>query len=114
MPLGNYVTLKEGVPERMHFIDDRKEARTIADSVTHQPKSVTAGLMLVDRLNGELLQVGGVPAPAQFSIIAEGLYAKIEPYLPGKTYKDFEFIVTQRGFGFMARYTVEVIPYKAS
>ena len=107
MPLGNIVMLKPDNPERMHFFDHRIETRTITDPVTRQPKLSNVLVMLVDRLDGAVVN-------AQFSTLAETLYAKLEPYLTGKLYQQYEFIVTQRGTGFTTKYTVENLPYKAS
>ena len=103
MPLGNYVILKADTPERMHFTDHRIEVRTITDSVTRGPKPVNCLVFTVDRLNGQEVN-------AQFSTMAETLYAKFEAYLKDNLYRNYEFIVTQRGFGFQTRYTVEAIP----
>ena len=103
MPLGNYVILTQDTPERMHFTDHRLETRTITDSLTLKPTPKNVALFTVDRLNGQ-------PVAAQFSVMAETLYAKFEAYLKDNLYRNYEFIVTQRGFGFQTRYTVEAIP----
>ena len=103
MPLGNYVILKADTPERMHFTDHHIEIRPITDSLTRRTTPKNVALFDVDRLDGQ-------PVNAQFSILAEGLYAKFETYLKDNLYRNYEFIVTQRGFGFQTRYTVEAIP----
>ena len=103
MPLGNYVILKPDTGERMHFVEHRIEPRTVTDNVTLRPKAVNVLVLSVDRLNGQAVA-------AQFSTMSETLYAKLEAYLAGNVYRNYEFIITQRGTGFQTRYTVEAIP----
>ena len=103
MPLGNYVILQSGIPERMHFTDDHIEVRTVTDNVTLKPKQVNVLLFSVDRLNGAAVA-------AQFSTMSESLYAKFAAYLTYKLYRNYDFIVTQNGTGYTTRYTVQAIP----
>lgn len=110
MPLGNYVILEDGVPERLHFVSHTLETRTITDPKTLQPAARNVALFQVDRVNGQLLIMNGVPYTAILSVMAEGLYGKLEAYLPGNVYRDYEFIITKRGIGYTTKYTVEVIP----
>jgi len=105
MPLGNYVILKTDVPERMHFAGHRIEARTVTDNVTLKPKEVNVLVMTVDRLNGAAVA-------AQFSTMSESLYAQLEPYLKDWLYKNYEFIIVQRGHGYQTKYSVDIIPFK--
>jgi hypothetical protein len=102
-PLGNYVILQSGVPERMHFTDDHIEVRTVTDNVTLKPKQVNVQIFSVDQLNG-------AQVAAQFSTMSESLYAKFAAYLPNQLYRNYDFIVTQNGTGYTTRYTVQAIP----
>jgi hypothetical protein len=104
MPLGNYVLLEQGVPERMHFSGHAIEVRTITDPQTGRPGTRNVLVMDVDRLNGN-------PTTAKFSTMAETLYRQFEPYLPNQVYRNYEFIVKQTGSGFQTRYTVDRIPF---
>ncbi len=103
MPLGNYVILEEGVPERVHFISHVLDKRDITDPKTLQPVTRNVALFTVDRLNGQ-------PVNAMLSVMAEKLYAKFEAYLPGQVYRNYDFIITKRGTGFRTTFTVEIVP----
>ncbi len=103
MPLGNYVIFDEGVPERLHFSDHQKRVKTITDPQTGRPRTINAVDFTVDRLNGQ-------PVVSTLSIIQEGLYASIEPYLKERQYLAYDFIITKRGTGYQTKWTVEVIP----
>ncbi len=103
MPLGNYVILQDGVPERVHLVAHTLELRDVTDSRTLLPTKKNVAIFNVDRLNGQ-------PVTAQLSVMAEGLYAKLEAYLPGQLYRGYEFIITKRGTGFTTRFSVEAIP----
>lgn len=106
MPLGNYVILEAGIPERVHFTSHTLETRTITDPRTLQPVSRNIALFNVDRLNGQ-------EVTAQLSVMAEKLYAKLEAYLPGQVYRGYDFIITKRGEGFRTTFGVEAIPISA-
>ncbi len=100
--LSNYVALVPGVPTRMHFTDDYKIQRTIADRETGKPKPIDSLVFYVDELNGE-------PASRTFSILSQKLAAHFEPFLPDKRYGGYDFIVTQMGEGFLKDWNVQVI-----
>ena len=102
-PLGNYVMLQQGTPERMHFSEIHTETRTVTDGVTGKSKPVQMMVATVDKHNG-------VAVNAQFTTMSEGLYAKFEAYLPDNLYRNYDFIVTQNGMGYTTRYTVTAIP----
>jgi len=95
--------LEQGIPERMHFSAFFKGTRDIIDSVTGRvvPKNVAE--FDVDRLNGQ-------PTNAKFSVLAEKLFAQLEPYTLDNTYKNYEFVVTRIGAGFTTSFSVQVIP----
>lgn len=100
MVLRNIVELVENVPARMHFVDHALVDKTINDPVLRKAKVATALVFVVDRLNGQ-------PASATFSILAEKLAAKLEPFLASARYRQYDFIITARGAGFLRDYTVE-------
>jgi len=100
--LMNYVQLVAGVPTRMHFTDDYKIERTIADKETGKPKPIRSLVFWVDELNGE-------DCTRTFSILSQKLAAHIEPFLPDKRYRGYDFIITQMGEGFLKDWNVQVI-----
>ena len=112
MPLQNYVIFTSGVPERLHFTDHSYEQRTITDKVTLRPTPRNILVMSVDEINGRKTDIHGLPIIAKLSAMAEGLAAKLEPYLPNKDYLRYDFIITQTGTDFLTRYTVQVLPRK--
>ncbi|GAI13134.1 unnamed protein product [marine sediment metagenome] len=100
--LMNYVQLVPGVPTRMHFTDDYKIDRTIADKETGKPKKIKSLVFWVDELEG-------VDAARTFSILSQKLAAHFEPFLPDKEYIHYDFIVTQIGDGFLKDWNVQPI-----
>ncbi len=110
MPLQNYVTFQSGIPERLHFSGHEYDQVTITDPVTHRAAPRNRLVMTVDEVNGSKTGPGGLPIIAKLSVLAEGLAAKLEPYLPGKTYLNYDFIITQTGAGYLSRYSVQVVP----
>jgi len=100
--LMNYVALVPGVPTRMHFTDDYKITRTIADRETGKPKPIESLVLWVDELNGE-------DVARTFSILSQKLAAHMTPLLPNKEYMKYDFIITQMGDGFLKDWNVQVI-----
>lgn len=100
--LANYVRLEPGIPTRMHFTDDYKIERTIADRESGKPKTIKSLVFYVDELDGE-------SASRTFSILSQKLAAHFEPFLPNKEYHGYDFIITQMGEGFLKDWNVQVI-----
>lgn len=100
--LSNYIALVPGVPTRMHFTDDYKIERTIADKETGKPKPIKSLVFYVDEVNGE-------PDSRTFSILSQKLAAHLEPFLKDKEYTGYDFIITQMGDGFLKDWNVQVI-----
>ena len=100
--LMNYIALEPGVPTRMHFTDDYYVDREIADRETGKPKRIRSLVFWVDELGGE-------DTARTFSILSQKLAAHFSPFLPGKEYTKYDFIVTQMGDGFMKDWNVQVI-----
>jgi len=100
--LMNYVRVVAGIPARMHFTDDYWVEREIADKETGKPKRIRSLVFWVDELDGE-------DVARTFSILSEKLAAHMTPYLPGKRYGGYDFIITQIGEGFLKDWNVQVI-----
>ena len=100
--LMNYVALVPGVPTRMHFTDHYYIKREIADKETGKPKPIESLVFWVDELNGE-------DTARTFSILSKKLAAHFEPFLPGKDYTNYNFIITQIGDGFLKDWNVQPI-----
>lgn len=100
--LMNYVRLVPGVPTRLHFTDDYKVERTIADTETGKPKTIKSLVFWVDEVNGQ-------PDARTFSLLSQKLSAHLEPYLKDKSYLRYDFIITQMGEGFMKDWNVQPI-----
>ena len=105
MPLGNYVIFENGVPERLHFAGHSKKIKDLTDPLTGLPAGRNAVDFAVDRLNG-------VPVVTTLSVIADSLYIQLEPFVEGKKYLDYDFLITHRGSGYSAKWSVTVIPLK--
>ena len=103
MPLGNIVMLEPDIPERMHFTAHVIAKRDITDPLTGKPGIRNVLEFDVDRLNGAAVS-------AKFGTFSEGLYGKLEAYLAGQVYKNYEFIISKHGTGYHTRYKVETIP----
>jgi hypothetical protein len=99
--LANYVELQRDVPTRLHFTDHYYVERLIADKELKREKTVRSLVMWVDRLNNE-------PCARTLSILSRKLASEIEPYLEGRRFRDFDFIITKRGEGFLTDYQVRV------
>jgi len=98
----NYVRLVAGVPTRMHFTDDYSIDRDIADRESGKPKRIRSLVFQVDELNGE-------DVSRTFSILSEKLAAHLTPFLPGKRYTHYDFIITEMGESFYKDWNVEPI-----
>jgi hypothetical protein len=99
MVLQNYVELKDGVPAKMHYLDHIIETRTITDPVSRRTEPRNVLVFTVDRLNDREVF-------AKFTTMAEKLASEFSPYLPDKSYRNFDFIITQRGEGYRRAWTV--------
>lgn len=103
MVLQNYIILEEGIPAALHFTDHAITAREITDPVTQETKIVNALVFTVDELNGR-------PVSAHYSTVSEKHALTFQPYLAGKKYTGYTFVITQVGKGFRRDYQVQVIP----
>jgi len=103
MPLGNWVMLETGKPERLHFVGHILTVRDITDPSTLRTVPRNVAVFDVDELNGNRVV-------AQFSVMSEKLYGQLEPYIKDKTYGDYDFTLTKVGSGFTTSYSVQVTP----
>ena len=103
MVLQNNVILVNGQPARMHFSADRLEKRTITDPQTGHPTIRNILVLDVDELGGQKVQ-------STFSTMAEKLASLIGPYLAGKKYLAYDFVITQSGEGYLRGWSVQVLP----
>ena len=99
----NYIALEEGIPLRLHFTDDYLVDRDITDPQTQKVKRIKSLVFWVDEVNGQ-------PASKSFSVVSQALAAKLQPYLAGKNYAGWTFVITKNGSGFTASFKVEAIP----
>lgn len=100
--LMNYVQLTPGVPKRLHFTDDYRIERTIADKETGKPKPIKSLVFWVDEEDGE-------PAAKTFSILSQKLASHLEPFLKDKRYTSYDFILTKMGDGFLSDWNIQAI-----
>ena len=100
--LMNFIALQEGIPTRMHFSDLYRVQRMIQDRELGVEKEVDSRVFFVDRLDGR-------PAGRTFSILSQKLWAQLEPFIPGRRFMEYEFIITKEGSGFSTEYRVQPI-----
>ena len=103
MVLQNTIILQEGVPARLHFTDHRIESRTITEPTTGRPAIRQVLALSVDTMDGR-------PVSAEFSTMAEKLAGQFEPYLKDKSYRGYDFTITQFGDGFTRSWSVKATP----
>jgi len=102
--LMNYIALETDTPTRLHFTDYYYVERLIWDPELKIRKMVRSLVFWVDRLDGE-------PCARTFSVLSKKLAAQLEGYLAEDKFKEYEFIITKSGEGFLTEYRVKVIPY---
>jgi hypothetical protein len=102
MVLMNYVRPEPGVPTRMHFTDWYSMDRDIAVPETGKTKRVHSEVFQVDELDGEDVN-------RTFSVLSQKLWSHLEPFLEGRRFRDYDFIITQMGDGFLKDWNVQPI-----
>jgi len=103
MVLENIVKLEDGIPAKLHFWDHRIERRTITDAATGAPTIRQVLVLEVDTLNDRAVA-------ARLSTMASKLADKFSAYLPDKSYRNYDFVITQRGEDFRRSWSVKAIP----
>ncbi len=102
MVLRNYVMLTSGTAARLHFSDHTKLIKTIFDPLRGGPKPVNSLEFVVDELNG-------VPCVSAYSILSQKHAQDFAPFLEGKKYQNYDFIILQSGEGFTRDWQVQAI-----
>ncbi len=100
MVLENIIRLVDGVPVKVHLADHNIEKRTITEPVTGNPAIRNVLVFEVDRFNDREVS-------ARLSTMADGLAEKFTPYLPDKSYRNYNWIIIQSGEGFRRRWEVK-------
>jgi len=100
--LSNYIRLIPGDPTKMHFTDHYYVERDILERESGKPKKVSSHVFYVNELGGE-------PASRTFSVLSQKLWAHLEPFLENDRFRDYDFIITQIGDGFLKDWNVQVI-----
>jgi len=103
MVLQNFIVLQNDTPAVIHAVDHAFVDKDIMDPLTRKPKTVTTLEFQVDSLNGE-------PVNTSWSVISEKLASMLEPFLEDRRYRNFNFIVTKRGSGFMTDFEFRAVP----
>lgn len=101
--LMNYIELVRDVPVRMHLSDRYDITREVHDKLLNRVKSVNSLTFWVDELDGQ-------PASRSFSVLSDRLRGKLEPYLAGNRFREFDLVITKRGEGFAVDWSVEAVP----
>lgn len=86
MTLDNWVRLEPGVRTRLHFKDHRISEREITDPYWKTARTVRSLLFLVDRQDG-------APVDKTLSVTSERLASEFEPYLEGKAYTLYDWVL---------------------
>jgi len=103
MVLTNYIRLSPGIPARLHFTDDYLIDRDVADK--ERPG-------MTKRLKTLVFQVDTYDAhevSRTFSVMSQKLASTFEPYLKDKSYRLYDFIITEMGDGFYKDWNIQTI-----
>lgn len=100
--LMNYIALEPGIPRRLHFTDDYLVEREIWDSQIGRSKRVRSLVFWVDELDGENVA-------RTFSVLSTKLQQQLQPFLDGKEYTKYDFVITAVGEGWIKDWIVETI-----
>ena len=103
MVLQNYVILQKGIPTRLHFTDHYIETIQITDRQTGLPAKRQRLVFDVDTVDAR-------PVVAKYSTLSEKHASQFAGYLADKSYRNFDFVITQTGEEFRTSWTVERLP----
>ncbi|MEM2483197.1 MAG: hypothetical protein QW365_08905 [Candidatus Nezhaarchaeales archaeon] len=98
------IRLVPEVPKRLHFVDHAWLKKRIKDPETGWEKTVNALTFRVDMEDG--IRVDKV-----FSILSAKLQSLFMPYLEGKAYTKYIFVIIQHGAGYTAEWEVRTQPW---
>ena len=86
MALGNWVMLEPGTRTRVHLVDHQLAERRITDPFWKVEKTVRTLLFRVDRQDG-------APVEKSLSVTSERLASEFLPYLEGKAYTLYDWVL---------------------
>ena len=86
MTLGNWVMLEPGTRTRIHLVDHQIVERKITDPFWKVEKTVRTLMFRVDRQDGAKVE-------KSLSITSERLASEFAPYLEGKAYVNYEWVL---------------------
>ncbi|MEM4469073.1 MAG: hypothetical protein QXS32_08425 [Candidatus Nezhaarchaeales archaeon] len=99
----NWVTLRPGERKVLHFYDHAKVEKVITDPVTGKPKVIEALNMFVDEEDGAKVH-------KVLSVASTRLAQQLLPYIEGRKYVNYVFVIEKPMHKFAAPYVVEVRP----
>lgn len=101
--LKNYIILQPNIPVKLHFFDHAILSKTITDNRTGKSASRETLEFDVDMADGQSVI-------SKLSIMSQKFADQFGPYLADKSYKNYNFTITQNGSGFQTSYTVLATP----
>lgn len=101
--LMNYLEIPRDTPTRIHATDHYYIDLMIFDKNLGYEKPVKSLTLWVTEVNGAV-------AALTFSIISEKLAIQLAPYLPDSDFRNYDFIITKTGEGYLTDWTVLAIP----
>jgi hypothetical protein len=102
--LDNVVRLVAGVPKELHFTDHSLGPVEMADPVTAVVRAVQTLAFVVDIEDGS-------PVNKLYYVTSDRHAQDFAPYLADRSYVGYTWIITRRGEGLQARWTVARIPF---
>jgi len=101
--LENWVILEPCREKRLHFVEHYFVKRPITDPLLKRAKMVVSLVFLVDEEDGR-------PVEKSFSVLSMKLAQELTPYLEGKRYVHYDFVIHKPVERFAAPRLVTVIP----
>lgn len=101
--LMNYLEITSDTPTRIYATDHYYVDRMIWDKDLKKEKPVRSLVL-------QLAEVNGLPDYKTLSVISKKLYDQLAPYLPDNEIRDYDFIITRTGEGYLTEWSVEAIP----
>jgi len=106
MVMMNYLVLENDKPTQLHFTDHLFADRMVYDRDMGKEKPVRSLVFWVD-------EVDASPVFKTFSILSPRLAALFEPYLFDSRFRDYDFLITKRGGGYLTTWSLEATPRPA-
>jgi len=103
VPEQNWLRHTPGVPLRLHFSDHSEQPRVITDPWFKTPRTVQSLVFRVDRLDGATVD-------KLYSVVSDRLRGELQPYLEGRKYLGYEFVMIKDGPGSVPPRILQVIP----